>query len=99
MRAIIDVTGTTPQTLAAAVAGKKHKILGFGITSSGDGGDPAVAIIKSGSDVVHQIALPGGEVKPPTRAWEIECGTNEALTIEADTAGVQVVGDLVYVTE
>lgn len=93
---VVDVTGTTPQTLAPALTpGRAYRVLGFGLTSSGSG----IAILKAGTRELARVQMPGGEVLPPNVDWAMIGGTEHAaLTIEADTAAVRVVGHLAYDT-
>jgi len=95
-RTAVNVTGTSPQTIAVAPGvGFRNVWLGHGITSN----STCRAIIKSGSTVLFRINLPGGEVRLPTRDWELFGGDNEALTIESDTGSVQIDGDVTYTKE
>jgi len=95
-RTAVNVTGTSPQTIAAAPgAGFRNVWLGHGITSN----STCRAIIKSGSTVLFRINLPGGEVRLPSKDWGLYGGSNEALTIESDTGSVQIDGDAVYTVE
>lgn len=91
--ALVDVTGVTPQQLAPTLdPGYAYRVLGFGLTSSGSG----LAVVKAGSTVVAKIAMPGGEVARPDVSWGMVGADRGPLTVAADTAGVQVVGHLVY---
>lgn len=93
--AVINVTGTTPQTVAATLTpGNAYRVLGFCLTSTGTG----IAIIKAGSNEVTRIALPGGAVLTPSISWELIGRDSGTLTVVADTAGVQIVGNIVYDT-
>lgn len=88
----VDVTGTTPQEVVAAVTGKRIVLLGFLITSS----DPCVAIVKAGSTVLSKVACPGGGMLIPSPDWELIGAAGDALTVEASAASMRIVGNVTY---
>lgn len=90
--ALVDVTGATPQTVVAGVSGKRIQLLGCLLTSS----DTNVAIVKAGTLVLTRIACAGGGLLPPSADWELIGAAGDALTVESDTAGKRIVGNVTY---
>jgi hypothetical protein len=98
---VVNITTTTPQEIAPAVAGVRNIPLGFSITSA----STCTVTIKVGATTIHTIRMPGGDSRIPNRAWEMgrvnSSGpvANEAITVESDTGSVVVCGSLIYTTE